>query len=249
MKRLFFLSPMVISIVIMKCALPMSGGSDIGGHPIPETESILPLQEGNRWIYRYTLFDSTGTKTDFPARELELKVSRMFSLDSSGQLIRVSRSEWYDSTVQYVYGLEWDASDSGTLVSHRGTGPVELRGLYIEGTFRGSETYLLDTALLWYAYPVLTPGSWELDPPGDEDTAVISMECLTKNGTAWMYRHDDNSPSPLLFIDSCYVYLQTSGDEASYHTSHPDYGEIAFRHYIKGVLRESYVLVAAFLNQ
>ena len=249
MKRLLHLILLMFCAMTTRCSLPFGGSDVIGGHPVPETESILPLQEGNRWVYRYTLFDSTGTKTDFPARELDLKVSRMFSLDSSRQLIRVSRSEWYDSTVQYVYGLEWDASDSGTLVSHRGTGPVELRGLYIEGTFRGSETYLLDTALLWYAYPVLTPGSWELNPPGGDDTAVISMECLTKNGTAWMYRHDDNSPSPLVFIDSCYVYLQTSGDETCYHTCHPEYGEIAFRHYTKGVLLESYVLVAAFLNK
>lgn len=249
MKQSLRLILSVICAMMTQCSLPMGGSGVIGGHPIPETESILPLQEGNRWIYRYTLFDSTGTKTDFPARELNLKVSRMFLLDSSRQLTRVSRSERYDSTVQYVYGLEWDSSDSGTLVSHRGTGPVGLRGLYIEGTFRGSETHLLDTALLWYAYPVLTSGFWELNPPGDDDTVVTSMECLTKNGTAWMYRQDDNSPSPLLFIDSCYVYLQTSGDDTYYHTYHPAYGEIAFRYYTKGVLRESYVLVSTSLYQ
>ncbi len=249
MKRLLYLILPMFGALTTQCSLPFGGSDVIGGHPVPATESILPLQEGNRWMYRYTLFDSTGTKTDFPARESNLKVSRMYSLDTSRQLTRVWKSEGYDSSLQYIYGLEWDSDDSGTLVSHRGTGPVALRGLYIEGTFKDSETYLLDTALLWYAYPVLTVDSWELYPPGDDDSVVMSIECLTKNGTAWMYRQDNNSPSPLLFIDSCYVYLQTAGDDTYYHTYHPDYGEIDFRHYTKGVLRESYVLVSTLLYQ
>ena len=244
MKRLFI--PVVVSMVagVLQCSLsPMEGGATDTDHPIPTTASILPLQEGNRWVFRYTMFDSSGKQMPFPDRDLKLEITGMYQLDDNRQLIPVSHHDGFDSSLQYVYRYEWESLDSGYLVSHRGTGPVDLRGLYVVGSFVDTHTVLFDTALLWYAYPAGELLAWDIDLPGG-DTVASMMECFTKTGTAWMYRQNTEVPSPLLFLDSCYIYLQTAGDDTWYHCFHPAHGKVSMRHYHNGVLRESYVLVS-----
>jgi hypothetical protein len=232
----------------LRCALSPTGGAmDESDHPVPTTASILPLQENNRWTYRYTTFDSTGAKEAFPDRTLDLAITGVYYLHNGRDLVRVNRHEHdYDPALRYIYRYEWESLDSGYLVYHQGTGDVNTRGLYITGTFVDTHTVLFDTARLWYAYPAGDVGSWQIDLP-DGDTVSSMFECVSKTEAAWFGRPDANDPSPLVFIDSCYLYRQTIGDNIYFHCFHPAHGKVSVRHYYKGVLRESYLLMSESL--
>ena len=218
-------------------------GTETSDHPIPTTASILPLQVDNRWTYRYSTFDSTGSLQPFPDRDLKLEITGMYRLTDGGELVPITRYDYHDSTGRYIYRYEWESLDSGYLVCHRGTGEVDARGLYIAGTFIGERTVLFDTAMLWYAYPGGDVTSWTIDLPGG-DTAQSPIELLSKTEPAWFGRPYSNDPSPLQFLDSCYLYRQTVGDDVYYHCFHPAHGKVSMRHYYKDVLRESYVLIS-----
>lgn len=227
---------------------PMEVGlSDVSDHPIPTTASILPLQTDNRWVYRYSTFDSTGSLQPFPDRDLKLEITGMYRLAEGGELVPINRYYDHDSADRYFYRYEWESLDSGYLVCHRGTGEVDARGLYIAGAFVGEQTVLFDTARLWYAYPGGDITLWTIDLPGG-DAVLSTIECVSKTEAAWFGRQYSNDLSPLIFLDSCYFYRQTVDDDVYYHCFHPAHGKVSMRHYCKGVLRESYVLISEFLS-
>ncbi|MBN1307129.1 MAG: hypothetical protein JXA18_04375 [Chitinispirillaceae bacterium] len=231
----------------MRCAMPSNvkegGASD---HPIPTTAGILPLQVDNRWTYRYTMFDSAGNRASFPDRDLKLAITGMYRRSEGGELVPITRYDGYDSAEQYFYRYEWESLDSGYLVCHRGTGDIGGRGLYIAGTFVHERTVLFDTARLWYAYPGDDLTSWTIDLPGG-DTVSSAIECVSTTDAAWFGRFEANDPSPLVFLDSCYLYRETIGEDVYYHCFHPAHGRMSMRHYRGGVVRESYVLISEIL--
>ena len=244
MKRVVCVILCTFSLMLLQCTMAMdAGNASETDHPIPTTPGIIPLQEGNRWIFRYTMFDSIGLQESFPDRDLKLEITGIYFLDSVRGLVRISRLNWRDSAERYYYRYEWESLDSGYIVYHQGTGPVNERGLYIAGTFVDSHAVLFDTARLWYAYPAGDAVVWKIDLPGG-DTAFSTVECVSKTTAAWMYRQHADDFSPLLFLDSCYLYRQTVGDDAYYHCFHPLHGRVSMRHYHRGVLRESYLLIA-----
>ena len=230
----------------VRCAMPVAPGTEGSDHPFPTTASILPLQKGNRWIYRYTSFDSTGRQESLPDRDLQLGITRIYYLNEENRLVQVDRHDGYDSTRRYIYGYEWENLDSGYLVYHQGTGDVARRGLYIAGTFVDTQAVLYNTPRLWYAYPVGNINSWEIVLPGN-DTASSVYECISKTEKAWFGRFIADDPAPLEFIDSCYLFRQTAGDDVYLHSFHPAHGKISMRYYREGVLRESYILLSEIL--
>ncbi|MBN1577811.1 MAG: hypothetical protein JW913_14720 [Chitinispirillaceae bacterium] len=250
LRRCIVLEIILVGILlsILQCAMrDMAAGSEVpSDHPIPTTASILPLQADNRWIYRYSTFDSTGSLQPFPDRDLKLAITGMYRLGEGGELVPITRYEYYDSADQYFYRYEWESLDSGYLVCHRGTGEVNARGLYIAGTFVREQTVLFDTARLWFAYPGGEVTLWTIDLPGG-DTVASTIECASKTDAAWFSRSDSQEPSPLVFLDSCYLYREKIGEDVYYHCFHPAHGKVSMRHYYKGVLRESYVLISETL--
>ena len=237
-------------LMLVRCALP----DNVGGTatediiPVPTTESVMPLQKDNKWSFLYTQYDSTGTPTSFPNRDAFLTISGMYYLDSNSNLIDLQYYE-PDSLLQgrnIIYRYEWNGLGEGYLVYHRGTGAVDKRGLYIIGTFVNTHTVLYESARLWFAYPVEENRSWPITLPEDDSTAW-TMECVSKKYATWFGRANDEGPSPITFVDSCYLYCQSNGDHVYYHCFHPDYGLVSMRYYYKDVLQKSYLLISESL--
>lgn len=231
-----------IAALVMFC----SQLGDIGGfgdHPVPATPGILPLQTDNRWIYYYQVFDSTGNRIAFPRDTLILTITGVYL--RSGDSLQDVEEFIYKTEVEkenLVYRYEWDNRDSGYLVSHRSTGNVNDRGLYIVGEFQHNDWQLFDTVRLWYSYPCEPNISWEILLPGEErDTSLY--KCISTEDTAWVKEKQSSSMSPLLFLNDCYMYKQEVDGYIYYHQFHPDYGKISLRGYKDGVLRECYYLV------
>jgi hypothetical protein len=244
---------LLLAVIAVAAIIGCSAGVEVGGvadtepidHPVPSTPSILPLQMHNSWTYHYTMYDSSGIPVDFPQRQLVLRIPQMYYIDISGELQPViSRDAASRDKQPYLYCYEWDNLDSGYLVCHKGAGEVEQRGLYIAGTFNGEETELFDTFRLWFPYPAEDLSPWQVDLTGG-DSVLSTIECLGSDYDAWFDNPDSEHPSPLGFIDGCYLFRQTIADHVYYHTFHPDYGKISMRCYVNGVLIESYLLQSA----
>jgi hypothetical protein len=243
--------PALALFFLIQCsAFPTAGkeaAADVGrerpffDHPLPATGSIIPLQIDNRWLYHYTLYDSTGTPGDFPGRSLDLAITGMYYRGDDSAFRPVSWTDFGPGL--YLYRYEWGGSDSGYLLFHEGDGPVEARGLYIAGTFHDSETVLFELPRLWFLYPGAAGAAWQMRYPWN-DSVVTTIECVSTSHSGWFGRSDGSSPSPLVFVDNCHLYRETIGEYVYYHTFHPDYGRISMRCYKNGVLCESYLLIS-----
>ena len=229
------------ALIVFCAQLDNAGG--LGDHPVPATPGILPLQTNNRWVYYYQVFDSTGNRIAFPSDTLILEISGVYL--RSGDTLQDVEEFIYGTEVEkenLVYRYEWDNRDNGYLVSHKSTGKVDERGLYIVGEFQGADWKLFDTVRLWYSYPCEQNVSWEVLLPGEERSISI-YKCLSTEDTAWVKEKQRSSMSPLLFLNGCYIYKQEVDEYTYYHQFHPDYGKISCRGYKDGVLRECYYLV------
>jgi hypothetical protein len=233
---------MVVLTIITGCAL--SPGPSQSDYPLPTTASVLPLQIGNLWTYRYTIYGDDGTVVPFPDRDLNLRISGAFYMVDSGPPVPVVP---YDNAPQkysrIVYKYEWESLDSGYLVYHQGTGNAAARGLYLAGTFVGADLEFFDTARLWYAFPADSSMMWHVDLPGGDTTSSV-IECISTSYSGWFITPDAKVPFPVAMPGLCYCYRETIGDEVFYRVFHPDFGQISMRHYISGILRESFLLFA-----
>jgi hypothetical protein len=235
------------AVAVIRCSSAPSDAASDSDHPIPSTRSVVPLQLDNRWTYHYTMYDSAGNVEPLSDRSLECAITGIYKRDGSTLLPVDGYEARSDTTGRYIYRYEWENLDSGYLVEHVGSGELERRGLYIVGTFVGAANTLFDAAQLWYAYPASTNEPWQIDIPGG-DTALSTFECVSKVHKEYFVTLDGSGPSPLRFIDSCYLFKQTIHEHVFYHCFHPDYGKLSMLHYYKGILRESYILTAELLS-
>jgi hypothetical protein len=208
--------------------------------PFPRTKSIMPLSIGNRWMFSYTAYDSLG-KMIIPNRlDLHLSISGGYGLTGGSTLDPVdtwtSRKK-YDT---YIYRYEWEEQDSGILVTYRDLYPLERRGLYAVGEYKGGNARLFPTEQLWLAYPADSGKTWQYSTDGSGDSSTMSsMELISTRGR--YYFPNNKSMTALSFCD-CYVYKETMDNSTYYYYFNETLGLVGCQHFIDDKLRVTFLL-------
>ncbi|MBN2188014.1 MAG: hypothetical protein JW699_01065 [Chitinispirillaceae bacterium] len=208
--------------------------------PFPRTESILPLECGNAWVYSYTAYDSTGAMILPHRLDLNMDITAQYGLLDDTTLVRIYA---YNQTnyPDYAYQYEMEAQGIGYLVVYRSLYPLSARGLYIIGEYRGTAIQLYPHEEFWLAYPADSGKSWQFrpDPLGDSVRST-TMEIVSTHAECYML--EPNSMAGTSAVDSCYLYKETNSDTVAYYYYNQKYGAIAYQQYIRGTLRATYVL-------
>jgi hypothetical protein len=243
--RVFLLSTIILASVVLMvgCAAqksPMDAGSP-QNPPLPKTESILPLEIGNLWVYTNMVYDTDGN-TLYDRYSLELKIPYAFGI--SGQaLTQISWDNYGNSFDEVAYAFDWDQNGHGYLVAHRGAN-VPQHGVYVIGKFSGTSGFLYDSARLWLAYPASVGYSYilNLDSAGDT-TGQSYMEVVSVNEPYYFADSASGQASPLTFVN-CYLYKEQYGDTISYYWYNKDWGAVAYQKMYHGRKINTYMLRA-----
>jgi hypothetical protein len=240
--RFFFANLCVACLLALAgCAAnPASTAGTPQNPPFPRTASILPLANGNQWVYSYTAYDSAGNVMQPGNADLHLSIAGEFGLQSDTMLVTLDRSNYATKFPAYVYKFEWEEADSGSLVVYRDRYPLGLRGLYVVGEYRGSSATLYKSEKLWLAYPADSGTAWTYYPDTGVDSAdAVAMEVVSTHERFFV-------PDPQLmtagaFYD-CYLYKESNGTGVDYYYYNPDIGCVGYCRYLGGKLRTTYIL-------
>jgi hypothetical protein len=208
--------------------------------PFPRTKSVLPLGNGNKWVYSATAYDSAGNKIDPSRAELHLAITGVFGLDRNNTLIKLDRSTRDSTFPCYAYKYEWENADSGLLVVYRDYYPLELRGLYVVGDYVGDSTRIYAKEKLLLSYPAADGRTWVVAPDSADSTSLPdSFETVTT--TAQFFVPDAGSMTAVTSY-TCLLYKETLGPTVCYYYYYPDIGCVGTLRYKNGVLRQSTIL-------
>jgi hypothetical protein len=216
----------------------MSGGSLFP--PFPRTKSVLPLGNGNKWVYSLTAYDSAGSKINPGRVDLHLAITGVFGLNRNNALVKLDWTTRDSSFPYYAYKYEWENADSGLLVVYRDFYPLELRGLYAIGEYIGDTAKLYNKEKLLLSYPAADGRIWVVAPDSaDSSSPPDSFETVTT--TARFFVPDAGSMTAVTSY-TCLLYKETLGPSVCYYYYYPDIGCVGTLMYRNGILRQSTIL-------
>jgi hypothetical protein len=239
MQSVFLISALLLTGCSMKAMSPGDGSPQ---DPLfPRTNSILPLEYGNAWVYSYTGYDSLGTMILPHRLDLNIDITAQYGLPNDTTLVRLDYYNYQTNFPDYAYQYEMEEQGIGYLVVYRSLYPLSARGLYIIGEYRGTTIQLYPSEEFWLAYPADSGKTWQFrpDPLGDS-TKITTMEIISTHAECFML--ETNSMAGITAVDSCYLYKESNGDTVAYYYYNEKYGAIGYQQYIGATLRATYVL-------
>jgi hypothetical protein len=207
----------------------------------PKTESILPLAQGNAWVYSYTAYDSLGTMILPHRLDLTIAINTEYGMQDDTTLVLLTSNNYQTHFPDYAYQYEMEEQGRGYLVVYRSLYPLAVRGLYIIGEYNGTALQLYPSEQFWLAYPADSGKTWQFKPDPLGDTArVTTMRLISTNARSYML--DANRMSGVIVLDSCYLYEESSSDTVAYYYYNEKLGAVSYEQYIAGKLRVTYLL-------
>lgn len=245
--KVFGAMALCAAVLIAGCsraAAPMSAEDNSTGSPqnppLPRTESILPLEKGNTWLYTYTVYDSAGD-TLWSRYDLTLSIADIFGLQQSST-VALNRNNW-DDFDHYAYTYEWNRLDEGDLVTFFDRDEAAVPGVYHVGWYDKKVHHLYATPRLWLAYPASKGYTWQvadIDSSGDT-LGTRDMEVVSTNEKFYFPETRISDASALAFVD-CYLYKESYQDTVAYYYYNEDLGAVGYLQYGNGKVAKSYIL-------
>lgn len=235
--------------LILFAALPLLGCSKMlptaASSPqtpiFPRTNSILPLAQGNAWVYSYSAYDSLGQMILPHRLDLTIAINTEYGMQDDTTLVLLTSNNYQTHFPDYAYQYEMEEQGRGYLVVYRSLYPLAVRGLYIIGEYNGTAIQLYPSEQFWLAYPADSGKTWQFKPDPLGDTArVTTMRLISTNARSYML--DANRMSGVIVLDSCYLYEESSSDTVAYYYYNEKLGAVSYERYIAGKLRETYIL-------
>jgi hypothetical protein len=234
----FFLATMSL----LQCTRnPSSPGSSPQDPIFPRTGSILPLQKNNTWEYSYTAYDTLGRKILPNRLGLHFSIPAQYGIQNDSELVLLTSNNYHTSFQAYAYQYEMENRGAGYLVVYRDLYPLAFRGLYIIGEYDDTVIHPYGHEQLWLAFPADSGKTWSFKTdPLNDTTLEDTMEVVSAN--ARFYAPDGSRMSGIGTFDSCYLYKQRNGSSVSYYYYNKNVGCLGYQRYVKGMMRESYIL-------